>query len=76
MCLTPQSPQGQIRAVSVTYPAAHGNAGSLTNEQGQGWNPDPHRCESALSLLSRSGTECESVGAVVSWLPGQAPASP
>ena len=31
-----------IRASSVTYTTAHGNAGSLTPEQGQGLNPSPH----------------------------------
>ena len=34
--------QRRIRAASATYTTAHGNAGSLTPEQGQGLNPQPH----------------------------------
>ena len=38
-----QPQQCQIRAASFTYTTAHGNAGFLTHERGQGSNPQPHR---------------------------------
>ena len=40
---TPQPQQPWIWATSVNYAAACGNAGSLTHEQGQGSNLQPHR---------------------------------
>ena len=43
----------QIRATSATYTTAHGNARSLTNEQGQGLNPHPHRYQLGLFSLSQ-----------------------
>ena len=39
---TPEPQQLGIRAMSATYTTAHGNAGSLTTEQGQGSNLRPH----------------------------------
>ena len=43
---TPQLQQCGIQAASVTYTTAHGNAGSLATEQGQGLNPQPHGSQS------------------------------
>ena len=41
---TPEPQQHGIRAASVTYTTAHGNAKSLAYEQGQESNLHPHGC--------------------------------